>query len=32
MDGSFAQFTRVQAQQLMTRPKHLTWEEAPATR
>jgi crotonyl-CoA carboxylase/reductase len=28
MDGSFAQFTRVQARQLMTRPKHLTWEEA----
>ena len=27
-DGSFAQFTRVQAQQLMPRPKHLTWEEA----
>ncbi|HVJ41431.1 MAG TPA: crotonyl-CoA carboxylase/reductase [Dongiaceae bacterium] len=27
-DGSFAQFTRVQAQQLMTRPKHLTWEES----
>ena len=27
-DGSFAQFTRVQAQQLMHRPKHLTWEEA----
>jgi crotonyl-CoA carboxylase/reductase len=26
-DGSFAQFTRVQAQQLMLRPKHLTWEE-----
>ena len=26
-DGSFAQFTRVQAQQLMPRPKHLTWEE-----
>ena len=25
---SFAQFTRVQAQQLMPRPKHLTWEEA----
>ncbi len=25
-DGSFAQFTRVQAQQLMPRPKHLTWE------
>jgi len=27
-DGSFAQFTRVQAQQLMIRPKHLTWEES----
>ena len=27
-DGSFAQFTCVQAQQLMPRPKHLTWEEA----
>ena len=27
-DGSFSQFTRVQAQQLMPRPKHLTWEEA----
>ena len=27
-DGAFAQFTRVQAQQLMPRPKHLTWEEA----
>ena len=27
-DGSFAQFTRVQAQQLMRRPKHLTWEES----
>ena len=26
-DGAFAQFTRVQAQQLMPRPKHLTWEE-----
>ncbi len=26
-DGSFAQFTRVQAQQLMPRPLHLTWEE-----
>ncbi len=26
-DGSFAQFTNVQAQQLMHRPKHLTWEE-----
>ncbi len=27
-DGSFAQFTNVQAQQLMPRPRHLTWEEA----
>jgi crotonyl-CoA carboxylase/reductase len=27
-DGSFAQFTRVQAQQLMARPKHLAWEES----
>ncbi len=27
-DGSFAQFTRVQAQQLMRRPQHLTWEES----
>jgi len=27
-DGSFAQFTRVQAQQVMARPKHLTWEES----
>ena len=27
-DGSFAQFTCIQAQQLMPRPKHLTWEEA----
>jgi len=27
-DGSFAQFTTVQAQQLMPRPQHLTWEEA----
>lgn len=26
-DGSFAQFARVQSQQLMKRPKHLTWEE-----
>ncbi len=25
-DGSFAQFTRVQAQQLMARPQHLSWE------
>ncbi len=27
-DGSFAQFARVQAQQLMRRPQHLSWEEA----
>jgi crotonyl-CoA carboxylase/reductase len=27
-DGSFAQFARVQARQLMPRPQHLTWEEA----
>jgi crotonyl-CoA carboxylase/reductase len=27
-DGSFAQFTRVQAQQLLKRPAHLTWEES----
>ena len=27
-DGSFAQFTVVQARQLMKRPQHLTWEEA----
>ena len=27
-DGSFAQFTRVQSQQLMARPQHLTWEES----
>jgi crotonyl-CoA carboxylase/reductase len=27
-DGSFSQFTRVQSQQLMARPKHLTWEES----
>ena len=27
-DGSFAQFARVQAQQLMRRPPHLTWEES----
>ncbi len=27
-DGSFAQFTTVQSQQLMPRPKHLTWEES----
>lgn len=27
-DGAFGQFTRVQAQQLMKRPKHLTWEES----
>ena len=27
-DGSFAQFCKVQARQLMPRPKHLTWEES----
>ncbi len=27
-DGSFAQFCRAQARQLMPRPRHLTWEEA----
>jgi crotonyl-CoA carboxylase/reductase len=27
-DGSFAQFCRAQAQQLMPRPRHLTWEES----
>jgi crotonyl-CoA carboxylase/reductase len=27
-DGSFAQFCRVQARQLIERPKHLTWEES----
>jgi len=27
-DGSFAQFTRVQTQQVMPRPRHLTWEES----
>jgi len=27
-DGSFAQFTCVQSQQLMPRPLHLTWEES----
>ena len=27
-DGSFGQFTRAQSQQLMSRPKHLTWEES----
>jgi crotonyl-CoA carboxylase/reductase len=27
-DGAFAQFTRVQARQLMERPRHLTWEES----
>ncbi|MEA2682932.1 MAG: crotonyl-CoA carboxylase/reductase [Chloroflexota bacterium] len=26
--GSFAQFTKVQAQQLVPKPRHLTWEEA----
>jgi crotonyl-CoA carboxylase/reductase len=28
--GSFAQFTKVQAQQCMPKPKHMTWEEASA--
>ncbi|MFZ1885630.1 MAG: crotonyl-CoA carboxylase/reductase [Rhodoplanes sp.] len=28
--GSFAQFARVQAQQCMPRPKHMTWEESAA--
>ncbi len=27
-DGSFAQFTAVQSQQLMKRPTHLSWEES----
>ena len=27
-DGSFSQFTVVQAQQVMERPRHLTWEES----
>jgi crotonyl-CoA carboxylase/reductase len=27
-DGSFAQFCKVQARQLMRRPMHLTWEES----
>ena len=27
-DGSFAQFCKVQAQQVMPRPLHLTWEES----
>ena len=27
-DGAFAQFTRVQEQQLMPKPEHLSWEEA----
>ena len=27
-NGSFAQFTNVQSQQLMARPQHLTWEES----
>jgi crotonyl-CoA carboxylase/reductase len=26
--GSFAQFTKVQAQQLLPKPKHLSWDEA----
>jgi hypothetical protein len=25
--GSFAQFTKVQGQQCMPKPKHMTWEE-----
>ena len=28
--GSFAQFTRVQGQQCMPKPKHMTWEQAAA--
>ncbi|MBN8452824.1 MAG: crotonyl-CoA carboxylase/reductase [Candidatus Accumulibacter sp.] len=28
--GSFAQFTRVQGQQCMPKPKHMNWEEAAA--
>lgn len=27
-DGSFAQFCKVQARQMMPRPQHLTWEES----
>ncbi|MFQ5786709.1 MAG: crotonyl-CoA carboxylase/reductase [Thermodesulfobacteriota bacterium] len=27
-DGSFAQFTKVQAQQVLSKPENLTWEEA----
>lgn len=27
-DGSFAQFARVQSRQLLSRPKHLNWEES----
>lgn len=27
-DGSFAQFTKVQAQQVLPKPSHLSWEEA----
>lgn len=27
-DGSFSQFCKVQARQLMPRPRHLTWEES----
>ena len=27
-DGSFAQFARVQARQMMARPRHLSWEES----
>lgn len=29
-DGAFAQFTRVQARQLLPKPGHLTWEQAAA--
>jgi crotonyl-CoA carboxylase/reductase len=28
--GSFAQFTKVQAQQLLPKPRHLSWEDASA--
>jgi len=27
-DGAFSQFTKVQAQQVLRKPEHLTWEEA----
>ena len=27
-NGCFAQFTKVQAQQILRKPKHLNWEEA----